>query len=480
MRFIPPLVVAALVAAAQPPVDEAKLASARAAHADTQTLNDAIDALETRQRARAHERRRLEQRKNEGAAHAAAISNKTEALWAELTKTKDLGDGGALRPRERGPDALTWARDALKDAAAASKRLQGDRKAYLEAAQADLELLNRTVYPSLRAGARRHRPQLERRAGAPEGAARGPRQVEDRLAARPGQELPAVAGAVGRGELDGVPGRLQRVRADPVRVSVPAHYDLFLAASCFFSCLLAPSRPVVCPTAYLDGLLPSGLAIDLTRERLTAVPEGWAAGRAHVRYDEARRRPAATVRHRRESNAGAAPRTWRSRAGSGASAPRTLGALRGLGDRRAEPGAKALAIATCERVLTSSSGGSTRSTSTADWRAPGHENCKRPRSRSGCLGLWPCLWKHVAVCLGGEAGVAGAGVALAGRVLCVGVAGAGARAGAVGGPCRMRRIGVGVCVCQTMLMASVTIVVALPGTYKSRPSNGAMSPRTCR
>ena len=80
MRFIPPLVVAALVAAAQQPVDEAKLASARAAHADTQTLNDAIDALETRQRARAHERRRLEQRKNEGAAHAAAISNKTDAL----------------------------------------------------------------------------------------------------------------------------------------------------------------------------------------------------------------------------------------------------------------------------------------------------------------------------------------------------------------------------------------------------------------
>ena len=29
--------------------------------------------------------------------------------------------------------------------------MQGDRKAYLEAAQADLELLNRTVYPSLRA-----------------------------------------------------------------------------------------------------------------------------------------------------------------------------------------------------------------------------------------------------------------------------------------------------------------------------------------
>ena len=152
MRFIPPLVVAALVAAAQQPVDEAKLASARAAHAATQTLNDAIDALETRQRARAHERRRLEQRKNEGAAHAAAISNKTEALWAELTKTKDLGDGrGPCDLASAGPDALTWARDALKDAAAVSKRLQGDRKAYLEAAQADLELLNRTVYPSLRA-----------------------------------------------------------------------------------------------------------------------------------------------------------------------------------------------------------------------------------------------------------------------------------------------------------------------------------------
>ena len=152
MRFIPPLVVAALVAAAQQPVDEAKLASARAAHAATAALDDAIDALEGRQRARAHERRRLEQRKNEGAAHAAAISNKTEALWAELTKTKDLGDGrGPCDLASAGPDALTWARDALKDAAAASKRLQGDRKAYLEAAQADLELLNRTVYPSLRA-----------------------------------------------------------------------------------------------------------------------------------------------------------------------------------------------------------------------------------------------------------------------------------------------------------------------------------------
>ena len=42
--------------------------------------------------------------------------------------------------------------------------------------------------------------------------------------------------------------------------------------------------------------------------------------------------------------------------------------------------------------------------------------------------------EDVAVCLGGEAGLAGAGVALAGRVLCVGAGGAGARAGAVGGP----------------------------------------------
>ena len=152
MRFIPPLVAAALAAAAQQPVDEARLASARAAHAATDQLNEAVDALEQRQRARAHERRRLEQRKNEGAAHAAAISNKTEALWAELTKTKDLGDGrGPCDLASAGPDALTWARDALKDAAAVSKRLQGDRKAYLEAAQADLELLNRTVYPSLRA-----------------------------------------------------------------------------------------------------------------------------------------------------------------------------------------------------------------------------------------------------------------------------------------------------------------------------------------
>ena len=79
--------------------------------------------------ARAHERRRLEQRKNEGAAHAAAISNKTEALWAELTKTKDLGDGrGPCDLASAGADALTWARDALKDAAAvvgAARRPQG-------------------------------------------------------------------------------------------------------------------------------------------------------------------------------------------------------------------------------------------------------------------------------------------------------------------------------------------------------------------
>ena len=42
--------------------------------------------------------------------------------------------------------------------------------------------------------------------------------------------------------------------------------------------------------------------------------------------------------------------------------------------------------------------------------------------------------EDVAVCVGGEAGLAGAGVAVAGRGLRVGAGGAGARAGAVGGP----------------------------------------------
>ena len=141
-----------LAAALAQPVDEARLASARAAHEDTVRLADAVDALQERQRARAHERRRLEQRRNEGAAHADAIHNKTEKLWAELTKTRDLGDGrGPCDLASAGPDALAEAAAALRDAAAASRELQGDRKAYLEAAQADLELLNRTVYPSLRA-----------------------------------------------------------------------------------------------------------------------------------------------------------------------------------------------------------------------------------------------------------------------------------------------------------------------------------------
>ena len=42
--------------------------------------------------------------------------------------------------------------------------------------------------------------------------------------------------------------------------------------------------------------------------------------------------------------------------------------------------------------------------------------------------------EDVAVRVGGEAGLADAGVAVAGRVLCLGGGGAGARAGAVGGP----------------------------------------------
>ena len=360
MRFIPPLVVAALVAAAQQPVDEAKLASARAAHADTQTLNDAVAALETRQRARAHERRRLEQRKNEGAAHAAAISNKTEALWAELTKTKDLGDGrGPCDLASAGPDALTWARDALKDAAAASKRLQGDRKAYLEAAQADLELLNRTVYPSLRAerdaidlnlNDARARQKVLREDHAKSKTAWLRDQAKSfplSLARSGAANWTAFRGAFNACSCfrvlffcaieSFVVIRPHRAGA-PILYGCRCHddYDLFLSASCFF------------------------------REKTPSPP----------------------LRHRRESNAGAAPRTWRSRAGSGASAPRTRG--RGLPRGRPTRGTEARPWRSTSRTRTStsSSGGSTRSTSTATGARRATRIVKRPRSRSGTF--WSC------------------------------------------------------------------------------------------
>ena len=335
MRFIPPLVVAALVAAAQQPVDEAKLASARAAHADTQTLNDAIDALETRQRARAHERRRLEQRKNEGAAHAAAISNKTEALWAELTKTKDLGDGrGPCDLASAGPDALTWARDALKDAAAASKRLQGDRKAYLEAAQADLELLNRTVYPSLRA----ERDAIDLNLN--DARARQKVLREDHAKSKTAwlrdqaKSFPLSLARSGAANWTAFRGAFNACA--PILYGCRCHddYDLFLSASC--------------------------------REKTPSPP----------------------LRHRRESHAGAAPRTWRSRAGSGASAPRTR--ARALRPGRPTRGTEARPWRSPSRTRTStsSSGGSTRSTSTATGARRATRIVKRPRSRSGTS--WSC------------------------------------------------------------------------------------------
>ncbi len=252
MRFIPPLVAAALAAAAQQPVDEARLASARAAHAATDQLNEAVDALEQRQRARAHERRRLEQRKNEGAAHAAAISNKTEALWAELTKTKDLGDGrGPCDLASAGPDALTWARDALKDAAAASKRLQGDRKAYLEAAQADLELLNRTVYPSLRA----ERDAIDLNLN--DARARQKVLREDHAKSKTAwlrdqaKSFPLSLARSGAANWTAFRGAFNACA--PILYGCRCHddYDLFLYLRPVFLCLRAPSRPVACPAAYL-------------------------------------------------------------------------------------------------------------------------------------------------------------------------------------------------------------------------------------
>ena len=343
MRFIPPLVVAALVAAAQQPVDEAKLASARAAHADTQTLNDAIDALETRQRARAHERRRLEQRKNEGAAHASAISDKTEALWAELTKTKDLGDGrGPCDLASAGPDALTWARDALKDAAAASKRLQGDRKAYLEAAQADLELLNRTVYPSLRA----ERDAIDLNLN--DARARQKVLREDHAKSKTAwlrdqaKSFPLSLARSGAANWTAFRGAFNACA--PILYGCRCHddYDLFLSLCPFFL---------------------------FSRRRREKTPSTRLARRCRAAHME---EPG-----------------WLWRLGPADARARFAAWEAGARNR-----SKALAIALANAYFDVKLWWIDQVDEHCDWRAPGHANCKRAAfAIRNFLELWPCLWK---------------------------------------------------------------------------------------
>ena len=343
MRFIPPLVVAALVAAAQAVVDEAQLASARAAHAATQTLNDAIDALETRQRARAHERRRLEQRKNEGAAHAAAISNKTEALWAELTKTKDLGDGrGPCDLASAGPDALTWARDALKDAAAASKRLQGDRKAYLEAAQADLELLNRTVYPSLRA----ERDAIDLNLN--DARARQKVLREDHAKSKTAwlrdqaKSFPLSLARSGAANWTAFRGAFNACA--PILYGCRCHddYDLFLSLCPFFL---------------------------FSRRRREKTPSTRLARRCRAAHME---EPG-----------------WLWRLG-----PADARARFAAWEADARNRSKALAIALANAYFDVKLWWIDQVDEHCDWRAPGHANCKRAAfAIRNFLELWPCLWK---------------------------------------------------------------------------------------
>ncbi len=409
MRFIPPLVAAALAAAAQQPVDEARLASARAAHAATDQLNEAVDALEQRQRARAHERRRLEQRKNEGAAHAAAISNKTEALWAELTKTKDLGDGrGPCDLASAGPDALTWARDALKDAAAVSKRLQGDRKAYLEAAQADLELLNRTVYPSLRA----ERDAIDLNLN--DARARQKVLREDHAKSKTAwlrdqaMSFPLSLARSGAANWTAFRGAFNACA--PILYGCRCHddYDLFL---------------YLCPVFFVPSCsLASG---GLSRGVLVRPPAPRSYGKATNTPDDAI-----------DANRTQVPR--RAHGGAGlALAPRPRGrarALRGLGDRRAEP-EQGPGDRPRERVLRRQALVDRPGRRALRLARAGPRELQEGRVRDPELpGAVAVPLEDVAVCLGGEARLAGAGVAVAGRFLCVGGGGAGARAGAVGGP----------------------------------------------
>ena len=368
MRFVPPLVVAALVAAAQPPVDEAKLASARAAHAATTELNDAIDALATRQRARAHERRRLEQRKNEGAAHAAAISNKTEALWAELTKTKDLGDGrGPCDLASAGPDALTWARDALKDAAAVSKRLQGDRKAYLEAAQADLELLNRTVYPSLRA----ERDAIDLNLN--DARARQKVLREDHAKSKTAwlrdqaKSFPLSLARSGAANWTAFRGAFNACA--PILYGCRCHddYDLFLYLCPFFCAFVLPRVRWPAPRRTRTAFLLQG------RMAKPPIPPMTPSTRI------ARRCRAA---HMEEPG-------WLWRLG-----PADARARFAAWEADARNRSKALAIALANAYFDVKLWWIDQVDEHCDWRAPGHANCKRAAfAIRNFLELWPCLWK---------------------------------------------------------------------------------------
>ena len=365
MRFIPPLVAAALAAAAQQPVDEARLASARAAHAATDQLNEAVDALEQRQRARAHERRRLEQRKNEGAAHAAAISNKTEALWAELTKTKDLGDGrGPCDLASAGPDALTWARDALKDAAAVSKRLQGDRKAYLEAAQADLELLNRTVYPSLRA----ERDAIDLNLN--DARARQKVLREDHAKSKTAwlrdqaKSFPLSLARSGAANWTAFRGAFNACA--PILYGCRCHddYDLFLYLCPVF---FVPSCSLASGGLYLGGLLLHG------RTAKPPIPPMTPSTRL------ARRCRAA---HMEEPS-------WLWRLG-----PADARARFAAWETDARNRSKALAIALANAYFDVKLWWIDQVDEHCDWRAPGHENCKKAAfAIRNFLELWPCLWK---------------------------------------------------------------------------------------
>ena len=393
MRFIPPLVVAALLAAAQQPVDEAKLASARAAHAATAALDDAIDALETRQRARAHERRRLEQRKNEGAAHAAAITNKTDALWAELTKTKDLGDGrGPCDLASAGPDALTWARDALKDAAAASKRLQGDRKAYLEAAQADLELLNRTVYPSLRA----ERDAIDLNLN--DARARQKVLREDHAKSKTAwlrdqaKSFPLSLARSGAANWTAFRGAFNACA--PILYGCRCHddYDLFLCLCPVFfvsSCSLASG-------GLSHGVLgrhladAHGLAIDLTRLRLCPRARPLAAPTVEptAKPPIPPMTPSTRIARRCRAAHMEEP-SWLWRLGPADARPRFA-----AWEADARNRSKALAISLANAYFDVKLWWIDQVDEHCDWRAPGHENCKKAAfAIRNFLELWPCLWK---------------------------------------------------------------------------------------
>ena len=266
---------------------------------------------------------------------------------------------GPLRPRERGPRrADLGARRAKRRRRGGLKALARRPRAYLEAAQADLELLNRTVYPSLRA----ERDAIDLNLN----DARAQKALREDHAKSKTAWLRDQAKSFPRRWRGRAPRTGRRSIAfnacarSCVSIGCRCHddYDLFLYPCPVF---FVPSCSLASGGLYLGGLLLHG------RTAKPPIPPMTPSTRL------ARRCRAARMEEP----------SWLWRLG-----PRTRARCSGLGDRRAEPEQGRWRSPSRTRTSTSSSGGSTRSTSTATGARRATRIAKGRRSRSGIF--WSC------------------------------------------------------------------------------------------